>query len=56
MITSGENVTKTRRTISADGKKLVVEVLSIVPSGNDPEKLTFVRSDAAEQRADTKVP
>lgn len=56
MITSGENVTKTRRTISADGKKLVVEVLSIVPSGKDPEKLTFVRSDAAEQRADTKVP
>ena len=56
MSTSGDNVTKIRRTISADGKKLEVEVLSIVPTGKDPEKLTFVRSDATEQRADTKVP
>lgn len=54
METSGDNVTKIRRTLSPDGKKLIVEVSPIVPSGKATEKLAFVRVEP-EQRAGAKT-
>jgi hypothetical protein len=38
----GDHVMKTRRTLSRDGKTMMVEVISIVPL-KDPRKLTFER-------------
>jgi len=39
-------VTETRRTLSEDGQKMLVEIIPIVPSGRSREKLVFVREQA----------
>jgi hypothetical protein len=38
-----DKVTKTRRTLSDDGRKLYVEVIPIMPAGKAATKLVFVR-------------
>jgi hypothetical protein len=49
MTTQGKDVVKTRRTLSADGRKMTVEIIPIAPSGKT-ETLTFARAEVAEQR------
>jgi hypothetical protein len=39
-----DRITETRRTLSDDGNKMFVEVISIVPAGRSPEKLVLVRA------------
>jgi hypothetical protein len=48
----GSKVTKVRRTLSEDGKKMTVEVMPMEPYGK-PEKLTLVRADATDQKTST---
>jgi hypothetical protein len=51
---NNERVIKTRRTLSEDGQTMMVEVIPMVPSGQSPEKLVFVRDQqvAAAPAAD----
>jgi hypothetical protein len=42
---NNERVTKTRRTLSEDGRNMKVEVIPMVPSGKEPYKLVFVRDE-----------
>jgi hypothetical protein len=43
---NGDRVTKTRRTLSADGAKMLVEVVPMAPAGKAPTKFVYLRDSA----------
>lgn len=50
----GDNVTKIRRSLSADGETITVEIMPMAPYGK-PEKVILVRSDPAKDKTSASL-
>jgi hypothetical protein len=49
LVWRGKNVTKTRRSLSPDGEKMIVEVMAMNPPG-DPEKFEYIKAPEVATR------